>query len=141
MANSLLNLKGRPDTISENQVNNQNHLTLSEEGGQAIHDFKVCMLGDMGVGKTCIVNRYCHSFFGFEAATIGANYASKETTAQPLEGSEPVKIKMKIWDTAGNERYRALMNLYYKDAEAIVLVYDITNLATFATLKDWVIEI
>jgi len=48
---------------------------------------------------------------------------------------------MKLWDTAGNERYRALMNLYYKDAEAIVLVYDITDEQSFNKLEEWFVEI
>ena len=74
------------------------------------------MLGDAGVGKTCIVNRYIHKYFGSKEPTIGANFVSKEVFVQPIATIEPAKIKLKIWDTAGNERFRSLMNLYYQDA-------------------------
>ena len=74
------------------------------------------MLGDMGVGKTCIVNRLLNDNFVKKAPTVGANYSTKEIIARPIHQDDPTKVKLKIWDTAGNERFRSLMNLYYQDA-------------------------
>ena len=62
------------------------------------------MLGDAGVGKTCIVNRYIQNNFDYEAsATLGANYSAKAILVQPAGVMQPVRVKMQIWDTAGGE--------------------------------------
>ena len=61
------------------------------------------MLGEAGVGKTCIVNRYTKGSFTNSDATIGSNYCSKIESAQPQGVLNPVKVKLQIWDTAGSE--------------------------------------
>ena len=65
--------------------------------------YKLIVLGEAGVGKTCIINRYIKGSFITSEATIGSNYSSKTETVQPEGVNLPVKVKLQIWDTAGSE--------------------------------------
>ena len=87
-------------------------MTISAGGTTELHDFKICMLGEMGVGKTCLVNRFTKGVFQEKMPTIGATFASKEMNVKPQGGSIG-RTKLKIWDTAGNEKYRSLTKKYY----------------------------
>jgi len=103
--------------------------------------FKVVMLGDVSVGKTCIVNRYIHDTFEATEATMAGSFASRILKVNPLEERTPTKIKLQLWDTAGSERFRSLSHIYYKKAAAVCLTYDTTNLASFEALEHWVGEL
>lgn len=98
---------------------------------------KVIILGDSGVGKTSLMNRY-HSgkFTGQYKATIGADFLSKEIT---IDGSDR-KATLQIWDTAGQERFQSLGVAFYRGADACLLVYDITDLKSFQKLDSWKAE-
>lgn len=99
------------------------------------------MLGESGVGKTCIVSRYINDTFTHNPCTTGANYNSKVESVK-LEGmTKNVKVKLQIWDTAGSEQFRALAPIYYREAAAICLVYDSTNIDTFEHLQYWYNEL
>ena len=99
------------------------------------------MLGESGVGKTCIVSRYINDSFTHNPCTTGANYNSKVESVK-LEGmTKNVKVKLQIWDTAGSEQFRALAPIYYREAAAICLVYDSTNIDTFEHLQYWYNEL
>ena len=99
------------------------------------------MLGESGVGKTCIVSRYINDTFTHNPCTTGANYNSKVESVK-LEGmTKNVKVKLQIWDTAGSEQFRALAPIYYREAAAICLVYDSTNVDTFEHLQYWYNEL
>ena len=83
------------------------------------------MLGEAGVGKTCLVNKFVNNVYGKSKATVGATYLTKQMVVKPHEHSmTSEKIKLKIWDTAGDERFRSLTSMYYNDAQAVILVYD-----------------
>ena len=71
------------------------------------------MLGDMGVGKTCVVNRFCKGVYEEKFPTVGATFASKEVNVKTPQMTTVGRAKLKIWDTAGNERYRSLTKKYY----------------------------
>jgi len=89
---------------------------------------KLTLIGFVGVGKTCIVLRYVKNDFpgeGVTAPTIGASYL--ETEAESSLGPR----KLEIWDTAGDDRFKSLAQLYYGDAQAVVVVYDITNISSY----------
>ncbi|XP_033625868.1 ras-related protein Rab-22A-like isoform X2 [Asterias rubens] len=91
--------------------------------------FKVCIIGNSTVGKSCIASRLVNDEFSDKTSlTIGA-YMLKELV---VDGES---YYLNIWDTAGQERFRSLAPLYYRDASAIVLVYDITNEESFASLR------
>ena len=106
-------------------------------------NYKVVMLGDSGVGKTCIVNRYIKETFDpFEdSPTIGSNYCGKVETVKPANVPQAVRVKLQIWDTAGSEQFRSLTPIYYKNANAVCLVYDSTNMKSFEELAFWVDEL
>ena len=93
--------------------------------------FKVVIIGDKSVGKTCIVKRYIErSFSSLNEATIGAQFFSQIVSVQSKEdnsGDSKTDIKLQIWDTAGEEKFRSLTPMYYKNAAAVILVYDCTN--------------
>ena len=92
---------------------------------------KVILVGDSGVGKTSIIKRYLNTFRENEKSTIGASYS----TNSQIIGKN--KISFDIWDTAGEERFRSVNSIFYKEANACILVYDITNLESFQNIKNF----
>ena len=100
---------------------------------------KVILIGESGVGKTCIIVRFIHEYFAENAvSTTGANYASKTLEFKDYKKS----LQYNIWDTAGQEKYRGLAKIFYKDADIAILVYDISDKKSFEELKQyWVDEI
>ncbi|KAK1173718.1 ras-related protein Rab-31-like [Acipenser oxyrinchus oxyrinchus] len=102
----------------------------------AIRELKVCLLGDTGVGKSSIVCRFVQDHFDHNICpTIGASFLTKTVPC----GNELHKFL--IWDTAGQERFHSLAPMYYRGSAAAVVVYDITKLDSFITLKKWVKEL
>ncbi|XP_072533216.1 ras-related protein Rab-33B isoform X2 [Salminus brasiliensis] len=95
---------------------------------------KVIVLGDSGVGKTCLTHRFCTGNFPSKTeATIGVDFRERVVE---VEGE-----KLKLWDTAGQERFRkSMVQHYYRDVHAILFVYDVTNTATFRSLPVWMEE-
>lgn len=93
---------------------------------------KVVLLGESGVGKTSIISQLMEQEFNDEqTSTTGATFSTK-TMVFDNKG-----ICFEIWDTAGQEKYRALTKMFYKDAGAAILVYDITRQASFEELKNY----
>ena len=101
---------------------------------------KVVLLGESSVGKTCIITRFVDDEFDKEIiSTTGASYANKTLKFKDYNNKE---ILFEIWDTAGQEKYRSLTQLFYKDASIAILVYDITNEESYNELKNyWVNQI
>ena len=98
--------------------------------------FKILTIGESGVGKTCILRRFVEDkFLKNHLATIGIDFKKKTLNINNQE------IKLKIWDTAGQERFRNITTQYYKGADGIVLVYDVTDEASFDKIKDWMDQI
>ncbi|GLV41302.1 RabX4 [Carabus blaptoides fortunei] len=94
--------------------------------------YKVLVLGDSNVGKTCIVHRYCDErYYDTYISTIGIDFKQKIIS---LDG---VPVKLQIWDTAGQERFRTLTTAYYRGAMGILLMYDTTSLESFNHLSYW----
>eukprot|EP00826_Nyctotherus_ovalis_P059615 TRINITY_DN8306_c0_g4_i2.p1 TRINITY_DN8306_c0_g4~~TRINITY_DN8306_c0_g4_i2.p1 ORF type:complete len:220 (-),score=55.49 TRINITY_DN8306_c0_g4_i2:144-803(-) len=95
---------------------------------------KVAILGDTAVGKTSIITRYCHDTFDDQfnpsntAVISNKNYDSRDSEK---------RVRLQLWDTAGQETYRSLAPFYCKDVDAILLVYDITNAKSFESLNCW----
>ena len=108
-----------------------------DEGAQTC---KVVLLGESGVGKTCIIARFINNTFEENLiSTTGASYAGKTMTFDEFGGKS---IKFEIWDTAGQEKYRSLTKIFYKDAGAAILVYDITRKESFEEIqKYWINQI
>ena len=95
---------------------------------------KVILVGESGVGKTCIIVRFVSEEYKEETiSTTGASYASKIIEFADYKKS----IQFQIWDTAGQEKYRGLTKLFYKDAKIVILVYDITRRKSFDEIKNY----
>ena len=94
---------------------------------------KVILIGDSGVGKTNIMSKFLKNQFMEESkATIGVEFGSK------LFNHEGHKIKAQIWDTAGQEKYKAITGAYYKGSKGALVVYDITQKKTFENIEKWI---
>lgn len=94
--------------------------------------FKLLLIGDSGVGKTCLLFRFSDDAFNTTfISTIGIDFKIKTVE---LGGK---KIKLQIWDTAGQERFHTITTSYYRGAMGIMLVYDITNAKTFDNISKW----
>jgi Ras-related protein Rab-1A len=99
--------------------------------------YKVLLLGDTTVGKTCFLMKYTDKTFqDIHMATIGLDYRLK---SMKLKSGK--NIKLQIWDTAGQDRFRAITKNYYKGSHGIILIYDVTNVQTFENVKQWVSQI
>ena len=99
--------------------------------------YKVLLLGDSAVGKTCFLLKYTDKTFQeIHMSTIGLDYRLK--TIKLKSGKN---IKLQIWDTAGQDRFRAITKNYYKGANGIILIYDVTSLQTYENIKTWVNQI
>jgi Ras-related protein Rab-21 len=97
---------------------------------------KVVLIGDGRVGKTSLVRRYSQGLFDpNQRSTIQAAY----TTKRLVLGGRSATLN--IWDTAGQERFHSLGSIYYRDADAAVLVFDVTDLASFDRVKAWIEEL
>ncbi|KAG8447683.1 hypothetical protein GDO86_014984 [Hymenochirus boettgeri] len=98
--------------------------------------FKIIVVGDSNVGKTCLTFRFCGGDFpGNTEATIGVDFCEKTVE---IEGE---KIKVQVWDTAGQERFRhSLVEHYYRNVHGVVFVYDVTKLSSFHNLRTWLQE-
>ncbi|XP_063368333.1 ras-related protein Rab-35 [Cydia amplana] len=100
------------------------------------HLFKLLIIGDSGVGKSCLLLRFAdNTFSGSYITTIGVDF--KIRTLE-LNGE---RVKLQIWDTAGQERFRTITSTYYRGTHGVIVVYDVTNGESFANVKRWLHEI
>mmetsp|Transcript_6109 Transcript_6109/g.5458 ORF Transcript_6109/g.5458 Transcript_6109/m.5458 type:complete len:212 (+) Transcript_6109:63-698(+) len=101
------------------------------------HLFKIVLVGDAGVGKTHLLNRYIKGTLPKNnVPTIGVEFATR--TVELANGS---RVKAQIWDTAGQERYRAITSAHYRRAVGALLVYDVTKEKTFESVTRWMEEL
>ncbi len=95
--------------------------------------FKIITLGDTGVGKTSIINRYITGKFTDNiATTLGVNYSYKNLTFNKTH-----KIMLKLIDTCGQEKYRALSKSYYKNADGVLFIFGLNDKDSFDNIKEW----
>ena len=94
--------------------------------------FKILLLGDASVGKTCFTKRYCYNIFNpAERLTIGVDFYVKTIQIKTK------KIKLQIWDVGGEERFRFLLPTYALGANAAFLLYDTTRASTLDNIPEW----
>eukprot|EP01130_Rhizamoeba_saxonica_P018509 TRINITY_DN928_c2_g3_i4.p1 TRINITY_DN928_c2_g3~~TRINITY_DN928_c2_g3_i4.p1 ORF type:complete len:123 (-),score=24.69 TRINITY_DN928_c2_g3_i4:360-728(-) len=110
--------------------------SLKAQGDDTTIEAKIVLLGDSGVGKTSIALRYTQEGVPKSTnPTIGASYLLKNLRI------EDQKVKLQIWDTAGQDRFRSLAPMYYRFAKAALIVYDITCKKSFDKVREWVNEL
>lgn len=101
------------------------------------NQFKLVLLGESAVGKSSLVLRFVKGqFHEYQESTIGAAFLT-----QTVSLDDTTIIKFEIWDTAGQERYHSLAPMYYRGAQAAIIVFDITSADTFTRAKNWVKEL
>mmetsp|Transcript_672 Transcript_672/g.974 ORF Transcript_672/g.974 Transcript_672/m.974 type:complete len:199 (-) Transcript_672:216-812(-) len=104
--------------------------------GNQIFQFKLVLLGESSVGKSSLVLRFVKGqFLDFLDSTIGAAFLTQTVCLNDTT------VKFEIWDTAGQERYHSLAPMYYRGAQAAIVVYDITSQDSFVRAKNWVKEL
>lgn len=103
---------------------------------EEVIDLKIVMLGDVCVGKSSLVNQFVSkTFVPNLESTVRISFQTKNLV---LDGTY---VQLRVWDTAGQEKYRSLAPIYYRGADAAIIVYDCTRKDTFKTLKYWVREL
>lgn len=102
------------------------------------HDFlfKLVLIGDSGVGKSCLLLRFADdNFTDSYISTIGVDFRFRTVT---VDGKT---VKLQIWDTAGQERFRTITSAYYRGADGIIMVYDVTSMESFEHVEEWLSEV
>ena len=115
---------------------NDNNSTNSVEEDNDIYQYKIILLGDQSVGKTSIIVRFCDDDYnGDGIATVGIDAKTKYLKRNGK------KIELKIWDTAGQEKFRSIAKNYYKGVDGILLVFDKSKKKTYNNIRKWYNEI
>jgi len=98
--------------------------------------FKLLLIGDSGVGKSCLLLRFADDTYTESyISTIGVDFKIRTIT------QDSKTVKLQIWDTAGQERFRTITSSYYRGAHGIIVVYDVTDMESFNNVKQWLHEI
>lgn len=97
---------------------------------------KICLIGDCFVGKTSIINRYIKDEFTNTQPSIGACHSKKK-----IQLSESEEYDIEIWDTAGQEKFKSIVPMYYKGSKGILVVFDLCNRESFEGAQKWVEEL
>ena len=138
--NSTLNKSNSQKLSSSSYLNDSKYnSTLLEKSKEqkTIYHLKIILLGDVSVGKTAIINRYIDGKFDNNySCTINVQTKTKEISL-----NQEISAEMTIWDTCGEEKFRALTRQYYRDTNGILLIFDLNNSKTFLNLKTWLKDI
>lgn len=107
-------------------------MQIKLSNGDKVREAKLVMLGSTEAGKSSIVNRLIRNIFAQNmTSTIGTAFFSKT-----LQINDTL-VKLQIWDTSGSERYRSLAPMYFREADAAIIVYDITSNQSFQEVDAW----
>ena len=116
-------MSAAPSSTNDNQNKPSNYQYI----------FKLILIGNSGVGKTCILQRYMkHTFEESYKCTIGVDFLMKSIV---INGQT---VKLQLWDTAGQEKYKSMASSYYRGANVALIVFDITNHESFDALPLWI---
>ena len=117
----------------EEDLNLSNFDESSDIQNSKFYEFNVILIGDSGVGKTSIMAKFIDgNFENNKKCTINVEFKTKN-----LKIDKDLYAKLTIFDTAGQERYRAITKNYFKDSHGIILIYDITKRSTFEHIEKW----
>jgi len=106
---------------------------ITEEADSCV---KLVMVGDSGVGKSCLLDKFLDdSSTNNFISTIGVDIRSRETVINNK------KVKIQVWDTGGQQRYRPVLASCYRGALGVIIVFDVTNKISFKNIKQWMVEV
>ena len=139
LSNTII-LKNSPNkNVYNENLQNLNPFIMSEINYSNMEEFefKIILLGDVAVGKTSLINKFVfNKFQNSYNATMGIEFKSKE-----LYIDSTCYAKLKIWDTCGQERFRAITRQYFKNTNGVLLVFDLSNRQTLHKLNSWLEDI
>ncbi|PRP84995.1 Rab GTPase [Planoprotostelium fungivorum] len=122
--------------LDVNVITHGSSLDVEIMNNNKLFQFKLVLLGESAVGKSSLVLRFVKGhFLEYQESTIGAAFLAQTVCLNDTT------VKFEIWDTAGQERYHSLAPMYYRGAQAAVIVYDITNHESFERAQEWVKEL
>lgn len=137
---SMLNVdnpSSRPTLYNQRAASAARNFSIEDSDIKFTYEFKIILLGSISVGKTAILSRYISNEFNEKyQCTIRSEFKVKIIN---LNNSQQAKLN--IWDTCGDEKFRAITRQYYNDAHGILLIYDISNRDTFDDIEKWVEDI
>ena len=108
---------------------------MEEDNDNIFYQIKCIIVGDSGVGKTCILYRYIKDEFNEYEMTIGVDFFHKNMTINDK------KLNLQIWDTAGSEGYKSITKGYFSNTACCILVYDITRPESFKSIINWIEDV
>ncbi|XP_066580267.1 EF-hand calcium-binding domain-containing protein 4B [Amia ocellicauda] len=140
------------ETLSQESDQTSSHIAPSSPRGQPVgketisHEesmvstpdrlFKIVLVGNSSVGKTSLLRRFCDDcFYPGTSATVGIDYSVKTVT---VENSQ---VALQMWDTAGQERYRSITKQFFRKADGVIVMYDITSEQTFTSVRHWLTSV
>ena len=125
------------DNVKLDERNDSSFDEKDDEQNLKLVEYKIILVGDSGVGKTSILKKFINNEFNEDIkCTINIDFFSKS-----IKIDKNLYTNLKIYDTAGQEKYRALIKKYYQGTDGIILVFDLTNENSFNKLKSWINEI
>uniref|UniRef100_A0A1I8ES21 Ras family protein n=2 Tax=Wuchereria bancrofti TaxID=6293 RepID=A0A1I8ES21_WUCBA len=130
-----LSLESRPlaDELRECGIINKEPPSMPRSDFLPDRIFKVVFVGDSAVGKTCFLRRFCHNRFKLLFnATIGVDF-----TVKTIRLCNRV-VAIQLWDTAGQERFRSITEQYFRKADGVILMYDVTSERSFLNVRNWI---
>ncbi|XP_069384615.1 EF-hand calcium-binding domain-containing protein 4B isoform X1 [Paralichthys olivaceus] len=132
------NMEGRKTPTSPRGQPVGKETSVNEEGGPSPPDrlFKIVLVGNSSVGKTSLLQRFCDNcFHSGTSATVGIDYSVKTIVVDSSQ------VALQMWDTAGQERYRSITKQFFRKADAVIVMYDITAQQSFTAVRQWLTSV